>query len=145
MPDNCGKLRIPCQEFWTHVDKAALNGRLSAYYLDTTWETHLPTFKTAADQGVYQRLPDGTATLDGYPVIWTDVLTPYGVEELPDAPLVVFGALSFWWLGEHGSPRMDTSEHMWFLNDQLAVRFIEEIDFDYAAGEATAVLLTAAV
>jgi hypothetical protein len=40
---------------------------------------------------------------------------------------------------------MDTSEHMWFLNDQLAVRFIEEIDFDYAAGEATAVLLTAAV
>jgi hypothetical protein len=78
-----------------------------------------------------------------YPVIWTDVLTPYGVEELPDAPLAVFGVLSFWWLGEHGSPRMDTSEHMWFLNNQLAVRFIEEIDFDYAAGDATAVLLTA--
>jgi HK97 family phage major capsid protein len=128
----------------TKVNKAALNGRLSAYYLDTTWETHLPTFKTDADQGVYQRLPDGTATLDGYPVIWTDVLTPYGFDVLPDAPLAVFGALSFWWLGEHGSPRMDTSEHMWFLNDQLAVRFIEEIDFDYAAADATAVLLTAA-
>jgi hypothetical protein len=82
-------------------------------------------------------------TLDGYLFIWTDVLTPYGVEELPDAPLAVFGALSFWWLGEHGSPRMDTSEHMWFLNDQLAVRFIEEIDFDFAARDATAVLLTA--
>ncbi len=34
-----------------------------------------------------------------------------------------------------------SSEHVWFANDQLAVRFIEEIDFDYAA---TAVLLTAA-
>jgi hypothetical protein len=27
---------------------------------------------------------------------------------------------------------------------RVAVRFIEEIDFDYAAGDATAVLLTAA-
>ena len=31
----------------TKVNKAALNGRLSAYYLDSTWETQLPTFKTA--------------------------------------------------------------------------------------------------
>jgi hypothetical protein len=33
---------------------------------------------------------------------------------------------------------------VWFANDQLAVRFIEEIDFDYAAADATAALLTAA-
>jgi hypothetical protein len=39
---------------------------------------------------------------------------------------------------------MDTSEHVWFANDQLAVRFIEEIDFDYGASDAAAVLLTAA-
>ena len=39
-------------------------------------------------------------------------------------------------MGEHGSPRIDTSEHVWFANDQLAVRFIEEIDFDYAALDA---------
>ena len=56
----------------------------------------------------------------------------------------LFGALSFWWLGEHGSPRIDTSEHVWFANDQLAVRFIEEIDLDYAAVDATAALITAA-
>jgi hypothetical protein len=41
-------------------------------------------------------------------------------------------------------PRIDTSEHVYFANDQLAVRFIEEIDFDYAATDATAALLTAA-
>jgi HK97 family phage major capsid protein len=126
------------------VNKAALNGRLSAYYLDTTWETQLPTFKSTSEPLVYQRLPDGSAILDGYPIVWTDVLTPFGTAAAADSPLAVFGALSFWWLGEHGSPRIDTSEHVWFANDQLAVRFIEEIDFDYAASDALAVLLTAA-
>jgi HK97 family phage major capsid protein len=126
------------------VNKAALNGRLSAYYLDSTWETRLPALKTTADPTFYQRLPDGSALLDGYPIIWTDVLEPYGTAVDADKPLAVFGALSFWWMGEHGNPRIDTSEHVWFANDQLAVRFIEEIDYDYAAPDATAALLTAA-
>ena len=125
------------------VNKAALNGRLSAYYLDTTWETHLPAFRTTQEPNVYQRLPDGSALLDGYPIVWTDVLEPYSTAPAADKPLAVFGALSFWWMGEHGTPRIDTNEHVWFSNDQLAVRFIEEIDFDYAAQDATAALLTA--
>jgi HK97 family phage major capsid protein len=128
----------------TKVNKAALNGRISAYYLDSTWETRLPAFRTQADPNVYQRLPDGTAVLDGYPVIFTDVLTPYGTAAAPDSPLAIFGALSFWLFGEHGSPRIDPSEHVFFANDQLAIRFIEEIDFDYVAEDATAALVTAA-
>ncbi len=126
------------------VGKPALNGRLSAYYLDTTWETRLAAFRTAAEPNVYQRLPNGAALLDGYPIVWTDVLQPYGTDAAADKPLAVFGALSFWWFAERGTPRMDTSEHVWFANDQLAVRFIEEIDFDYAASDATTALLTAA-
>jgi HK97 family phage major capsid protein len=125
------------------VNQAALNGRLSAYYLDTTWETRLSTFRSASEPTIYQRLPDGTAILDGYPIVWTDVLQPYGTAAVPDKPIAVFGALSFWWFAEHGTPRIDTSEHVWFANDQLAVRFIEEIDFDYAAADATSALLTA--
>ena len=78
-----------------------------------------------------------------YPIVWTDVLEPYGTAANADKPLAVFGALSFWWFGEHGSPRIDTSEHVWFANDQLAVRFIEEIDFDFCAIDSTAVMLTA--
>jgi len=128
----------------TKVNRAALNGRSSAYYLDSTWEVRLPAFRTAAEPNVYQRLPDGSALLDGYPIVWTDVLEPYGTAASVDKPNAVFGALSFWWMGEHGTPRIDTSEHVWFANDQLAVRFIEEIDFDYAAIDATAALLTAA-
>ncbi len=128
----------------TKVNKAALNGRNSAYYLDSTWEVRLPAFRTAAEPNVYQRLADGSALLDGYPIVWTDVLEPYGIVASADKPLAVFGALSFWWMGEHGMPRIDTSEHVWFTNDQLAVRFIEEIDFDYAASDSTAALITAA-
>jgi len=126
------------------VNKAALNGRLSAYFLDTTWETRLAAFRTQAEPNVYQRLPDGSANLDGYPIIWTDVLQPYDTAAAPSAPLAAFGAMSFWWMGEHGTPRIDTSEHVWFSNDQLAVRFIEEIDFDYVAQDAMSALLTAA-
>ena len=48
------------------------------------------------------------------------------------------------WAHIVGCPRIDTTEHIYFANDQLAVRFIEEIDFDYAAVDATAALLTAA-
>jgi HK97 family phage major capsid protein len=126
------------------VNKAALNGRISAYYLDTTWETRLAGFKTAAEPNVYQRLADGSAMLDGYPIVWTDVLQAYDTSPAVDKCIAVFGALSFWWFGEHGSPRVDRSEHVWFANDQLAIRFIEEIDFDYCAVDATAALLTAA-
>src|SRR5205085_6138221 len=128
----------------TKVNKAALSGRQSAYYLDSTWETQLPSFRTAAEQFIYQRLPDGSAVLDGYPIIWTDVLPAFSTAASADTPIAVFGAMSFWWMGEHGSPRIDTSEQVWFANDQLAVRFIEEIDFDYAATDATAALITAA-
>jgi HK97 family phage major capsid protein len=128
----------------TKVNKAALNGRVSAYYLDSTWETALPAFRTAAEQFCYQRLPDGSAVLDGYPIIWTDVLPAYSTAVAADNPIAVFGAMSFWWMGEHGTPRIDTSEHVFFQNDQLAIRFIEEIDFDYAATDATAALITAA-
>jgi HK97 family phage major capsid protein len=71
----------------TCVNKAALNGRLSAYYLDSTWETRLPSFRSPAEPNVYQRLPDRSAILDGYPIVWTDVLTPYGTAVALNAPL----------------------------------------------------------
>jgi HK97 family phage major capsid protein len=125
------------------VNKAAMNGRLSAYYLDTTWEARLAALRSEADPNVYMRLPDGSAVLDGYPIVWTDVLEPYSTDAVPNKALAIFGALSFWWMGEHGSPRIDTSEHVWFANDQLAVRFIEEIDFDYCAADAVSALKTA--
>jgi len=83
-----------------------------------------PTFKTAAEQNVHQRLPDSTAMLDGYPIVRTDVLQTFTTSAAVDSPIAVFGALSFWWMGEHGSPRLDTSEHVYFANDQLSMRIL---------------------
>jgi HK97 family phage major capsid protein len=93
---------------------------------------------------VYQRLPDGTALLDGYPIVWTDVMQVYQTTAAADKYICVFGALSYWWMGEHGHPRMDTSDQVYFVNDQLGVRFIEEVDFDYMATDAAAAIKTAA-
>ena len=116
------------------------------YYLNGTFEQRLRQFKTQADPTIYeQNGPNGRPTLDGYDVIWTEVLAPYvlGIAN-PNACIAVFGDLSYWWMGEHLSPRIDTSDQVFFVNDQLAVRFIEEIDFDYMDIQAASALKTAA-
>ncbi len=37
-----------------------------------------------------ERLPDGSAILDGYPIVWTDVLTPYATAAAVNQPLAIF-------------------------------------------------------
>ncbi len=128
----------------TKVNKAALSGARSAYYLDSTWETRLGEFNTQAEPYFYVRRPDGSATLDGYPIVWTDVLEPYSEGAAPDKTVIVFGSMEYWWFAEHGQPRMDFSSDVYFTTDELATRFIEEIDFDYQQVDVTASLITAA-
>ena len=103
-------------------------------------------FNTLGSNEVFRYLPDGTATLDGFKITWTEVMTPYGTSAAAASPLAVFGNLRFWWFGQRGGgPRIDTSSHVFFLYDQLATRFLEEIDFDYCSLEAASALLTPAV
>ena len=83
----------------------AVLGFNGAYYLNKTWEIRLRDFNTQADPHVFVILPDGSARLDGYPVIWTEVLTAYDVDAAASSYLSVFGNLRFWWFGERGSPR----------------------------------------
>ena len=116
------------------------------YYMNATWEQRLRQFKTQADPMIYNQIgPKGRPTFDGYDVVWTEVLAPYTVGGAnANACIAVFGDLSYWWMGEHLSPRIDTSDQVFFVNDQLAVRFIEEIDFDYMDVQAASALKTAA-
>jgi HK97 family phage major capsid protein len=86
----------------------------------------------------------GGPTFDGFPIVWTDVLEPYGTAAAAAKFLAVFGVLEYWWFGEHGQPRLDVSSDVYFATDELAARFIEEIDFDYQDVGATASLQTAA-
>lgn len=126
------------------INKAGLSGGRSAYYFDSTWEAALRNMNDKDQPDFFQIGPDMTSKIDGYPVVWTDVLTPYGQAAAPDSPLTVFGAMDFWWMGEHGQPRLDFSSDVFFATDELATRFIEEIDFDYQQVDVTAALLTAA-
>jgi hypothetical protein len=57
--------------------------------------------------------------------VWTDVLPPFSTSAAADTAIAVFGAMSLWWMGEHGSARIDTREHIYFANDQLAERWIK--------------------
>lgn len=114
------------------------------YYFNHTWETRLRDFNTEADPNIFMYRPDGTATLDGHEIVWVEVMQEYTEDAAPGTYLCVFGDLQWWWFGERGSPRVDQSEHVAFLNDQLAVRFMEEIDFDYQSLDAATVLKSAA-
>jgi len=115
------------------------------YFAHATWERRFRTFKTQADPMIYvQNGPGGTATLDGYPIIWTEILAPYSENANANAYIGVFGDLSYWWFGEHGAPRTDFSTDVFFTTDELAVRWLEEIDFDYADPECAAALRLAA-
>lgn len=116
-----------------------------AYFAHATWERRFRTFKTQADPFIYvQNGPGGMATLDGYPIIWTEILAPYSESANANAYIGVFGDLSYWWFGEHGSPRTDFSTDVFFTTDELAIRWLEEIDFDYSDPECAAALRLAA-
>ena len=123
------------------VSTAALSG--GKYYINQSFEVFLRSFNTLQDT-CFVYLPSGMATLDGFPIVWTEVLQPYSTAAAAGKFLAAFGRMNFWWFGERGTPRMDTSAHVYFANDLLAVRFIEEIDFDYCSLEAMSVLQTAA-
>ena len=131
------------------VNAAALS-RGAKYYLHSTWESRLRELNTEADPFIFvpnrpsTRDAIGGPTLDGFPIVWTDVLEPYGTAAAASKYLAVFGALEYWWFGEHGNPRLDFSSDVYFTTDELATRFLEEIDFDYQDLGATASLQTAA-
>src|SRR5689334_3164519 len=52
------------------VAKAALSGRRSAYYLDTTWEARLPGLNTQAEPHVYQRAPTAVPSSTASRAAW---------------------------------------------------------------------------
>ena len=114
------------------------------YYLNHTWETRLRDFNTAANPNIFMYRPDGTATLDGFEIVWVEVFAEYSESAAVSTYLAAFGDLQWWWFGERGAPMIDFSEHVFFANDQLATRFIEQIDFDYQSLNAVAVLKTPA-
>jgi HK97 family phage major capsid protein len=119
---------------------ARIRGR---YYMNNTWRSRLRTFKTQADPTAYD-IVNGQSFLDGYPIEWVEIMQPFSTSAQVSKYLAFFGDLTWWWFGEHGVPRIDTSADVYFTTDELGVRFIEEIDVDYNTVNAMAALKTPA-
>lgn len=126
------------------VNAAALVDN-AAYYLNPTLEALLVTFNTIGAPLIY-RPQNGNqpATLDGFPIHWVGVLPAYSTVANPLAFVAFFGALSYWYLGERGAPRIEVSREVFFATDEVAMRALERIDVEAMAVDAMVTLQTAA-
>jgi HK97 family phage major capsid protein len=116
-----------------------------AYYCHPTMEPLLSGYNTSATVMPY-RPATGTqpATLDGFPIRWVGVMQPFKTSAAASAYLAYFGDLSYWYLGERGQPRVETSREVYFATDEIGMRAIERIDIQPMAPDAMSALQTAA-
>lgn len=116
-----------------------------AYYLNPTMEALLVTFNTLNQPLIYRPAMGGTpATLDGFPIRWVGVMQPYSNKAAAGSYLACFGALSYWYLGERGQVRIETSREYYFGTDEIALRALERIDVNNMVVDAMSALQTAA-
>jgi HK97 family phage major capsid protein len=110
------------------------------WYMNQTWEPYLPEFNTAANQYTFRYGPNNQAFLLGYPITWVEVMQAYTEDAAISTYPLLFGDLSWWLFGTRPGPRIDESLERYFEYDQIATRFIEEMDVDYLALAAASVL-----
>ena len=127
------------------VNPAVLQMGSAAYYLNPTLESLLVTFNTLNQPLIYRPAQGAQpATLDGFPIRWVGVMQPYSTKAAPGTFLAVFGDLSYWYLGERGTPRVETSREVYFATDEIGMRALERIDVQPMAPDAMSALQTAA-
>jgi HK97 family phage major capsid protein len=113
----------------------------AAYYLHPTLESLLVTFNTIGAPQIYIPARNGqAATLDGFPIRWIGVSAANTGNAQPNAFMAFFGDLSFWYLGERGTPRVEISREVFFQTDELAMRALERIDVEGMAIDAMAAM-----
>jgi HK97 family phage major capsid protein len=124
------------------IDQTAYNN--AAYYMNRTMEALLVTFNTSATVTPYMPSGPGGPTLDGFPIRWVGVLPVYDTTVHINQYQAVFGDLSYWYLGERGSMRVDVSNEIYFATDEVGIRFLERFDPELMADQSCAVLQLAA-
>src|SRR6266496_1353622 len=83
-------------------------------------------------------------TLDGFPVRWVDIMPAYSTSANVSKVFMLFGDLSFQYLGVQGRPRFDTSTDAAFATDEILIRAVERFTIGLMAVGAVAGLETAA-
>jgi HK97 family phage major capsid protein len=133
----------------TVCDAAAL--RTGAYYLHPSFETLLATFNTSGNKPYNpQAQISGSGanpmltgpTLDGFPIRWVDVMPVYTTSDALSTVHVLFGDVSFQYLGIRGGMRFDTSAEAGFTTDEILVRALERMTTGLMATGAVGGLIT---
>jgi HK97 family phage major capsid protein len=124
------------------VPNAAALGR-AGYYFHPTMEALFATFNTSATVTPYRR-EAGSASIDGFPINWVNVLPVYDTSAHVSQYQGTFGELEYWYFGERGQVRVDVSNDIYFATDEVGVRFLERFVPKPMADDANAVLQLAA-
>src|SRR5206468_2464873 len=98
------------------------------YYMHPTYEALLVTFNTSATVTPYQRA-NGTspATLDGFEIVWINVLPAFSTSAAVGVVPVLFGDATYQYLALRGGIRFDTSREAAFATDEILIRALERL------------------
>jgi HK97 family phage major capsid protein len=113
-----------------------------AYYIHPSFEQFLSGLNTAGDKPYEANAAQG-ATLDGFPIRWVDVLPAYSTSANVSKVFMLFGDMSFQYLGVRGGVRFDTSVDAAFATDEILIRALERFTIGLMATGAVAGLETA--
>lgn len=114
-----------------------------AYYAHPSMEQAFSGFNTAGDMPYQANAAQG-ATLDGFPIRWIDTLPAYSTSAQAGKVYVLFGDVSYQYLGVRGGMRFDTSREAGFVTDEILVRALERFTIGLMADNAVSGLQTAA-
>ena len=111
----------------------------AAYYFHPSMEPMLRSFNKYPNFVIFTN-ENGKPMFDGWPVRWIGVGAVNDGTARAGQFAAFFGDLSFWYLGERGSVRVEISKEVFFASDELAMRALERIDVEAMAVDAVAAL-----
>jgi len=121
------------------VDAAALG--MGAYYCHPSFESLFSSLNTQGDKPYIANGVNG-ASLDGFPIRWVDVMPPLLTTDVVSTVHVLFGDMSFLYLGVRGGIRFQTSIEAAFATDETLIRALERFTVGYMATGALSGLIT---
>lgn len=123
------------------VDAAALG--MSAYYMHPTMESLLASFNTSGTNPYRANGLNG-ASLDGFPIRWVDVMPAYSTTDAASTVFMLFGDVSYQYLGVRGGMRFESSAEAAFATDEVLIRALERFTVGKMATGAVAGLVSPA-
>ena len=115
-----------------------------AYYMHPSFEALLVSFNTSATVTPYVANGINGATLDGFPIRWVQAMPAYTTSAVISTVYILFGDVSYQYLGVRGGPRIESSREAGFTTDDIYVRMMERFTIGLMAKGAVAGIETAA-